>query len=142
MSAQGGPPNRGQTSEFEQRMRVVLEESVAHTDARVRSRLNRARHAALEAAAAPPRKSIWSKGLWRSHGFMPATGAVGAALVLAIVLWGRSPHHALPTEGSQTSFEDLDLIADDEALNLMEEGDRSFYEWAVSQDDAADGAST
>jgi hypothetical protein len=73
---------------------------------------------------------------------MPATGAVAAVLVLAIVLWGRSPQHTLPIEGSQAAFEDLDLIADDEALTLMEEGDRSFYEWAVSQDDASEGAST
>jgi hypothetical protein len=127
----------GSTSEFERRMRVVLEEGAARTDARVRSRLNRARHAALEAAATPARKSVW-----RLRPLMPATGAVAAALVLAIVLWGRSPQHILPTDGSQSSVEDLDLIADDEALNLMEEGDRSFYEWAVSQEDGSEGAST
>jgi hypothetical protein len=74
---------------------------------------------------------------------MPATGgAVAAALVLAVVLWGRHPEHVLPIDGSQTAVEDLDLIADDEALNLMEEGDRSFYEWAVSQDDASEGTSS
>jgi len=127
----------GQTGEFERRARVVLEESVAHTDARVRSRLNRARHAALEAAATPQRKPIW-----KLHGLMPATGAAAAAFVLAIVLWGRSPQHVLPIEGAQASFEDLELIADDEALTLIEEGDRSFYEWAGAQADAAEGAST
>jgi hypothetical protein len=132
-----------QPGEFERRVRVVLEESVAHTDARVRSRLNRARHAALEAAATPARQSIWDKFAWKAQGLMPATGAVAAALVLAIVLWGRNPQHALPMmESAQTSIEDLDLIADDEALTLMEEGDRSFYEWAVSQEDAAEGASS
>ena len=132
-----------QTGEFEQRVRVVLEESVAHTDARVRSRLNRARHAALEAAATPARQSIWNKFSLKVQGLMPATGAVAAALVLGVVLWGRNPQHALPMmEGAQTSIEDLDLIADDEALTLMEEGDRSFYEWAVSQEEAAEGASS
>jgi hypothetical protein len=124
------------TTELERRMRVVLEESVARTDARVRSRLNRARHAALEEALAP-RKSAWRWQTW-----MPASGAVAAALVLAIVLWGRGPERALPPEGGQAAFEDLELLADDEALNLMVEGDRSFYEWAASQDEAGEGAST
>jgi hypothetical protein len=130
----------GQISEVERRMRQVLEESVSRTDARVRSRLNQARHAALEAAVSSAGRSH-NKTFWRLQTLMPATGAVAAALVFAIVLWGR-PEHRLPLEGSQTAVEDIELIADDEALNLMEEGDRSFYEWAVSQDDASEGTST
>jgi hypothetical protein len=122
-------------------MRQVLEESVSRTDARVRSRLNQARHAALEAAVASAGRSH-NKTFWRLQTLMPATGAVAAALVFAIVLWGRHPEHMLPVEGSQTSVEDIDLIADDEALNLIEGGDRSFYEWAVSQEEASEGTST
>jgi len=134
--------NGEQTSEFERRTRVVLDESVAHTDARIRSRLNRARQAAL-VAAAPPSATYPRKIVWKIHGLMPVTGALAAALVLAVVLGGRYIHHALPVDtGQGNAFEDIDLIADDEALNLMEEGDRSFYEWAVAQDDGTEGTST
>jgi hypothetical protein len=124
------------TSDFEQRTRAVLEEGVARTDGHIRSRLTRARHAAVEAAVAP------KKAAWRWHALMPATGAVAAACVLAIVLWGRGGERALPVEGAQATYEDLDLLADEEALNLMVEGDRAFYEWAVAQADAGEGAST
>lgn len=123
-------------SNFEQRTRTVLDEAVARTDARIRSRLTRARHAALEEAVAP------RKAAWRWPTLMPATGAVAAALVLAIVFWGRGTERALPIEGGQAAVEDLDLLADEEALNLVVEGDRAFYEWAVAQSDAGEGAST
>jgi hypothetical protein len=123
--------DREQTNAFEQRTRAVLEESVSRTDAHIRSRLNQARHAALEASHAPRRKARWF-----TLGVMPTTGALVAALVLAVVLLGRGPDRILPGEGSQSTFEDLELLADDEALNLMEEGDGAFYEWAVSQNEA------
>lgn len=130
-----------QVSEVEQRMRAVLEAGVLRTDARIRSRLNQARHAALEVAVASAGRSQ-HRTFWRLQTLMPATGAVAAALVLAIVLWGRHPDRVLPMEGAQTPVEDIDLIADDEALSLVEGGDRSFYEWAVAQDDGAEGTST
>jgi hypothetical protein len=31
--------------------------------------------------------------------------------------------------------EDMDLLADSEALDLVEQGDGSFYEWAAAQSD-------
>jgi hypothetical protein len=126
--------DRGQPDAFEQRTRAVLEESVSRTDAHVRSRLNRARHAALEEAIAPRKKARWL-----SLGVMPATGALAAALVLVVVLSGRGPERMLPTEGTQSTVEDLDLLADEEALNLME-SDGAFYEWALSQSETGEGA--
>jgi hypothetical protein len=121
---------------FEQRTCAVLEESVSRTDAHIRSRLTRARHAALEEALTPRKKARWL-----SLGIMPATGAIAAALLLAMVLWGRGPERAMPGDGTQSTFEVLELLADDEALNLMEEGDGAFYEWAVSQNEMNEGAS-
>lgn len=118
-------------TEFERNARKVLEESVARIDARTRSRLNQARHAALEAGTA--RRPVW----WRSLTLMPTAGAAVAALLVAVVLWHREPagDSALP-EVHAGPVEDLDLLADSEALELMEGWDGPFYEWATAQPEA------
>jgi anti-sigma-K factor RskA len=120
-------------TDFERNARTVLEESVLRLDARTRSRLNQARHAALQAAEAPRR------GWWRSFALMPAAGAA-AALLVAVTLWHREPAGELPVLAAQSaSAEDMDLLTDSEGLDLMEGGDGSFYEWAAAQ--AENGAS-
>jgi len=85
------PVNEPETA-FERNARTVLEESVLRIDARTRSRLNKARHAALEAALAPRR--AW----WRSFTLMPAAGAAAAALLVAVTLWHRQPAGELPLD--------------------------------------------
>jgi negative regulator of sigma E activity len=120
-------------TDFERNARVVLEQSVARIDARTRSRLNQARHTALEAAGAPRR--AW----WRGFTLMPAAGAVAAAVLVAVVQWHREPSVVEPPqqlEGRTPAVEDMDLLADGEALDLMEGWDGSFYEWAAAQTDA------
>ena len=119
------------TIEFERNARTVLEASVARIDARTRSRLNRVRQVALEAAGRRDRPS------WRSLALMPA-GAVAAALLLAVMLWHREPalREAPPLEGHVTAVEDMDLLADAEGLDLIEGWDGPFYEWAADQSDA------
>jgi len=119
-------------SEFEHNARVVLEESISRIDARTRSRLNQARHAALAAAVAGQRP--W----WRSLTLMPAAGAVAATLLLGVMLWHREPSSAEPPvlEGQRSAVEDMDLLGDSEGLELMEGWDGPFYEWAVAQSDA------
>ena len=115
---------------FERSARAVLEQSVLHLDARTRSRLNQARQAALAAAARP---SWWSRLT-----LVPAAGAVAAALLVAVVLWHREPALEIPVLDAQRSaVEDLDLLADSEGLELMQDGDGSFYEWAATQADAS-----
>jgi hypothetical protein len=124
-------------TDFERNARRVLEESLARIDARTRSRLNQARHAALEAALA--RRQRW----WRSFTLMPAAGAMAAALLVAVMLWHREPSGvARPLfEGRAPVTEDMDLLADSallsdsDALDLMEGWDGSFYEWAAAQTD-------
>jgi hypothetical protein len=118
-------------TDFERNARRVLEESVARLDGRTRSRLNQARHAALEAVGKPPQ--AW----WRSYTLMPTAGAAAAALLVAVVLWHREPTIEAPTlEAHAGVVEDMDLLADSDALELMDGWDGSFYEWAASQSDA------
>ena len=117
-------------SDFERNARRVLEESVTRLDARTRSRLNRARQAAL-AAAARPRRS-W----WRSYTLMPTAGAAAAALLLTVALWHREPGVETPMLETHAAIEeDVDLLADSEALELLDGWDGPFYEWAASQPD-------
>jgi hypothetical protein len=116
-------------TQFERNARVVLEASVSRIDARTRSRLNQARHAALEAAGA--RRPAW----WRSLTLMPAAGAAAAAVLVATMLWHGQPGEHGGTEAQRSAVEDMDLLADGEALDLVEGGDGSFYEWAVAETD-------
>jgi|HubBroStandDraft_1064217.scaffolds.fasta_scaffold01768_7 hypothetical protein len=124
-------------TEFERNARTVLEESVRRIDGRTRSRLNQARQAAVAAAAA--RRTSWWSGLT----LMPAAGAATAALLVAVVLWQRQPAGELPlleaprAAAEHAGVEDMDLLADSEAMELMEGWDGSFYEWAAAQNDAS-----
>jgi negative regulator of sigma E activity len=136
MSAQGE-----QLTDFERRARVALEESVMRIDGRVRSRLNQARHAAVEAAASR-RRPLFS----RFFTLVPTASAAAAALLVAVFLVHSGPQTGLPTPGNhaQPSVEDLDLLADSDGLDLVEEGgdgSGSFYEWAADQTQTEAGGS-
>jgi len=129
----------GQTDEtageFEQQARALLEDSVLRVDGRIRSRLNQARHAAVEEVSRRP-------GFLRRFSFMPAAGAVAAAVLVAFVLWPHS-HPGDVAEGGRASVEDLDLIADSDALDLVsdETDGGAFYEWAVDQSESNETSS-
>jgi len=115
-------------TEFERNARVLLEQSLSRIDGRTRSRLNQARQAALEAAGA--RRTAW----WRSLTLMPTVGAAAAALLVAVMLWHRQPAGEPPVLEAQHA-EDMDLLADSEALELLDGWDGPFYEWATAQTD-------
>jgi len=121
-------------ADFERQLHALLQESVQHVGGHARSRLNQARHAALaEAARArgwPARAAAWVQRplLW-----MPASGAVAAAVLVAFVLWPHAPQSYPAIEANHTTVEDLDLLADRDGMDLMQGGDGQFYEWAMTQ---------
>jgi hypothetical protein len=132
-----GPMN-DTNSEFEKRTRELLADSVQRVDGRIRSRLNQARHAALEEAAKRP-------SVWRRFSLMPAAGAVAAAVLVALFLWPHSHWGDSGTESSgRAGVEDLDLLADSDALDLVsdETDTGQFYEWAVDQSESNEASST
>jgi hypothetical protein len=122
-----------QLTDFERLSRQALEESVLRIDSRVRSRLNQARQAAVEEASAR-RRPLFS----RFFTLVPTAGAAAAAVLVTMVLWHRGPQLDLPTVAEGQKVEDLDLLADGEALDLVQDGDGSgsFYEWAADQTEA------
>ena len=116
---------------FERNARALLAGSVLRIDARTRSRLNQARHAALAAAASPRRRFL------SRFTMMPAAGAAAAAVLVGLMLWHHQPAGDMTgAEGQRLAVEDMDLLADSEALDLVEQGDGAFYEWAAAQSDA------
>jgi hypothetical protein len=137
MSAQGE-----ELTDFEHRSRQVLEESVLRIDGRVRSRLNQARQAAVEAAST----RRWPL-YWRFATMVPTAAAAVAALVVVMFMWHRGPgidSSPLASIEGQHPVVDLDLLADGEGLDLVQDGDGSgsFYEWAADQSEANGGNET
>jgi hypothetical protein len=128
MSGQGE-----QLTDFERHSRQALEESVLRIDGRVRSRLNQARQAAVEAAS-PRRRPLFS----RFFTLVPTAGAAAAAVLVTLVLWHRGPQIELPVVPDGVHPTDIDLLADGEGLDLVQDGDGSgsFYEWAAEQTEA------
>lgn len=108
-------------TDFEKRTREVLEESAGRLDGHTRSRLTQARHAALAQLEQPARH--W----WRSY--VPA-GAAAAVAVLAVVMWSGPQ----PKQPVASSVEDLELLADGDAPDFVDDGDDlEFYEWAAGE---------
>ena len=126
------------TTDFERQLHTLLDENVRRVSGHARSRLNQARQAAIAEAG---RRSHWRvplravewlrpRPLW-----MPATGAVAAAVLVAFVLWPHAPQGYPAVEASPAGVEDLDLIADRDGMDIMRSGDAQFYEWAMTQSD-------
>ena len=113
---------------FEERSRVLFNDSVDGLDFAVRSRLTQARNAALEAASARRRA-------WFSRVGVLAPAGMAAAAVLGAVLWLGSPlaERAVTVADGQTNLEDLEIVASDEvgadAMDMLQD-DIEFYDWA------------
>jgi hypothetical protein len=114
---------------FEERSRVLFNDSVDGLDFAVRSRLTQARNAAIEAATARRRP-------WFSRVGVLAPAGITAAAVLGAVLWLGSPlgQHAVTVADGQTNLEDLEIVASSDevgadAMDMLQD-DIEFYDWA------------
>ena len=109
-------------SAFEQKPGELLRDSVEQMGGATRSRLTRARHAALAEAgrSTAPR---------RRHLLIPAGAAAAAATaVVALLLWNAPATHQ---PGGSAAMDDLELLADVEGYELSQEPDLEFIEWAA-----------
>jgi hypothetical protein len=129
-----------ENDEFARRARALLEESAENLNARTRSRLTRARHAALDARGGL--RSGAAYAAWRS--WLPA-GAVAGAVLAVLLLAGHLPAPEVQ-QASVASGEDLELLADRDGLALAQdqaapegELDYEFYDWAVSTEQDSSG---
>jgi len=113
---------------FEERTKLLFDESVAGLDAATRSKLTRARHRALEEleASAPVG--------WRPQ-WIPA-GVVAAVLVGVLLLWQGQP--AVSPDGQAfdvAALSDLEILLGEEDLDMIQE--LEFYAWLDEQADTA-----
>jgi hypothetical protein len=122
-------------SGLEVRTRLVLEQGLSRIDARTRSRLNQARQAAV-AEAGRPGFAWLNRVLMRPALMMPAGAAAVVALVAVFMLSGHPLTNSV-ADNPASALDVLDLVTDDDAMNLMEDNDSSFYEWAAAQSDSA-----
>ncbi len=121
----------------EHRAQALLGESVTRISGSVRSRLNQARHAAL--AEIDTRR----RPFWRMPSVLGPAGGVAAAAVVAVLLMYRGGEHGLAASVSgQAGYEDIEMLSDNDGLDLLENWDGSFYEWAASQDDEGAGGAS
>jgi hypothetical protein len=115
-------------SEFEQRARRLLRDSVDRLPAETRSRLTRARYAALSS------RPSWQHSLARR--WAPA-GAGALAVAVFAVVFTVMPRGESPALNplSSAAPEDLEMLADSDAVQLGgdQDVDYDFYEWAVSE---------
>ena len=118
-------------TDLETRSRALFDASVAAVDVRVQSRLNVARHAALDAVAG---------SRWRRHRMPMLTAAAGvaAAALIAVALWSTwppgTPSTPIGAADGRAGLEDLDIVVasgSDDALDPMRD-DVDFYAWVAA----------
>lgn len=114
-------------AEFARRAALLLTDSAKSLSAAQLSRLTQARYRALDQYQHRADRSWWQR---LGIASLAPLGGVAAAGVLALVLFtGRDPD--LTASGS--AFEDLEILADADALELTADADPEFYEWAALQ---------
>jgi len=104
-------------SDFEDKARALFEDSVERLDASTRSKLTQARNRALAEVTQGAMRRRW---LWA-----PAGGVGLAAVVAAIML--NSGGSRSGGEAAALALEDIDIVADSENLDMLE--DVEFYTW-------------
>lgn len=117
--------------ELELRAREAFDEHVASLDARTRSRLNQARHAALDVART-------KKRLIMPRWLMPAGSMAALAMIVTVTF--QYMHDTAAVSANKpavtSAMEDMDIIASNDELDLLQNVD--FYEW-LDTADAIDG---
>ena len=115
-------------TETERRARELFDASVDGLDGETRSRLNRARHAAL-AEVEHARRSPW-------RAWLPAAAAASVAM-LAVVLWrmpGDSTDRSAASAEGTPAAEVVELLATSEGIDVASE-DPEFYAWLATRDE-------
>lgn len=114
-----------QLEEFGRRAGAALRARAEDTDATMRSRLAGARAHAIESASRPRQ---W---LTLRH-LAPAGALAGAALVAVLLVTGRDSAPDVLEDPTAQALYDLELLADADALELAQEADFEFIEWAAA----------
>ncbi len=116
--------NLPEQNDLESRTRVVFDASDDALDGRTRSKLTRARHAAIEELRHSARRP-WQRA-------SVALGGLSAAVLAVWVAVGQFT----PATPAEIVLDDIELVADAPSLELLEEVE--FYAWVARE--RADGS--
>ena len=112
-------------SEFERRAAKLLRASADGLDGATRSRLARARAAALEPAAR-------TRG-WLDFRYLAPAGAMAAAVLATVLIVGQGKPTLPVNDGAGAALYDMELLADADGFDIAQETDLDFIEWAAAQ---------
>lgn len=129
------PIDKDSDSPMEQRSRELFDETVANLDARTRSRLNQARHAALDAARGQP---VASPVRW----LLPVGSAAAVAMVALTTVQIMRPGAEAPVvveSATLASVDDFEILTSSDELEMLQDVD--FYAWLETQDSEAGATS-
>ncbi len=115
--------------DFEERTKLLFEQSVAALDGQTRSKLTQARYRALEELAGK-RQAIWSRS------WLPA-GAVAAVALLSLMLWQGQMAPVADGGFDVAAVTDLEILLGEEELDMIEE--LEFYAWLEEQAELTSG---
>jgi hypothetical protein len=111
---------------LERRAKALFDEGVDGLDARTRSRLTQARHAAVAALA--QQREPFMRRWW-----LPTAGLATAALVALMVI---IPANEQQFAAASLAVEDIDILSGAENIELLE--DMEFYAWLESEPDPSE----
>jgi hypothetical protein len=117
--------------EFERRTAAMLRASADGLDGATRARLARARATALEPAA-PARN-------WLDLRYLAPAGATAVAVLATVLVLSHGGPDAIVNDGAGVALYDMELLADADALDIAEETDLDFIEWAAAQGEQGSG---
>ena len=128
------PGRQAGETEFERNARAMFDASIESLDARTLSKLNHARHRAVEAAAVSrPRHRAW--------GYWAPLGALAASVVAVALLLRGTGFDPAPNPSAQLpavpEADAVELLAAGEDLELATEADLDFYAWVEAAHSAA-----
>jgi hypothetical protein len=122
--------NSNEQDGFERRAAQLLRASADEVDGAARSRLARARAAALEPAT--------GSRSWFDFRYLAPAGAVTAAVLATVLFIGQGESNSV-NDSSGTALYDMELLADTDALDIAQETDLDFIEWAAAQGEQGGG---
>lgn len=116
-----GLPDEALAAAWQRRARSVFDDSVERVDARIRSKLTRARYAALDELRANESRRRWLR--------LPVAGlTVTAVAAIAVLVWNEGNQGLMPGE---LPLEDMELVAEVDSLEMLR--DVEFYAWLGHQ---------
>lgn len=122
--------DREEKTTLERRAKALFDASVDGLDARTRSRLTQARHAAVAALA--QQREPFMRRWW-----LPTAGLATAALAALIVVFNLGPAaNEQQLAAASLAAEDMDILSGAENIELLE--DMEFYAWLESEPDLSE----